>query len=101
MKDSAALVIKQDGIAGLFGRGLKTRIITNGLQGLLFNIMYDDPCSHFPPVLHELAYTSPVHPRLKDTGLVSCIRLRWTRTTAGVPFKTLRSQVAELRTRAG
>merc|ERR1712216_605332 len=40
MKDSAALVIKQDGIAGLFGRGPKTRIITNGLQGLLFNIMW-------------------------------------------------------------
>lgn len=29
-----------DGIKGLFGRGLKTRIIANGLQGLLFSILW-------------------------------------------------------------
>jgi len=33
-------VIKQDGIIGLFGRGLKTRIITNGMQGLIFSVAY-------------------------------------------------------------
>lgn len=30
----------QDGISGLFGRGLKTRILANGLQGLLFSILW-------------------------------------------------------------
>lgn len=29
-----------DGLKGLFGRGLKTRIISNGLQGLLFSILW-------------------------------------------------------------
>ncbi len=30
----------QDGITGLFGRGLKTRILCNGLRGLLFSILW-------------------------------------------------------------
>lgn len=34
------LVIVQDGISGLFGRGLTTRILCNGLQGLLFSILW-------------------------------------------------------------
>ena len=34
-------VIAKDGILGLFGRGLKTRIITNGLQGIIFNIFWN------------------------------------------------------------
>ncbi|KAI9052199.1 hypothetical protein LZ554_003558 [Drepanopeziza brunnea f. sp. 'monogermtubi'] len=38
--EAARLVIRQDGITGLFGRGLKTRILCNGLQGLLFSIMW-------------------------------------------------------------
>lgn len=29
-------VVDKDGLKGLFGRGLKTRIITNGMQGLMF-----------------------------------------------------------------
>jgi len=29
-----------DGLKGLFGRGLKTRIIANGLQGLLFSVLW-------------------------------------------------------------
>jgi len=36
--DSAKEIIAKDGYAGLFGRGLKTRILTNGLQGVLFTI---------------------------------------------------------------
>jgi len=36
--DSAKEIIAKDGYAGLFGRGLKTRILTNGLQGALFTI---------------------------------------------------------------
>lgn len=30
----------EDGLLGLFGRGLKTRILCNGLQGLLFSILW-------------------------------------------------------------
>jgi hypothetical protein len=38
--DSAKLVVKSDGIIGLFGRGLKTRIFANGLQSSLFTITW-------------------------------------------------------------
>ena len=40
MAECAALVIKKDGVIGLFGRGLSTRIVTNGLQGIMFNVMW-------------------------------------------------------------
>ena len=33
-------VIKEDGIAGLFGRGLSTKIVANGLQGLMFSVLW-------------------------------------------------------------
>lgn len=33
-------VIAKDGLIGLFGRGLKTRIATNGLQGLIFAVLW-------------------------------------------------------------
>ncbi len=33
-------IIKHDGVAGLLGRGLKIRIITNGIQGLLFSVLW-------------------------------------------------------------
>lgn len=33
-------VVEQDGVAGLFGRGLKTRIIANGCQGVMFSVLY-------------------------------------------------------------
>ncbi|RYP19883.1 hypothetical protein DL765_003137 [Monosporascus sp. GIB2] len=38
--EAARLVVLQDGISGLFGRGFKTRILANGLQGLLFSILW-------------------------------------------------------------
>jgi hypothetical protein len=38
--EAARLVVLDDGITGLFGRGLKTRILCNGLQGLLFSILW-------------------------------------------------------------
>lgn len=38
--DAVRLIIKEDGMAGLFGRGLKTRILTNGMQGLLFSVLW-------------------------------------------------------------
>jgi len=33
-------VVEKDGIQGLFGRGLKTRIVANGLQGMLFTVIW-------------------------------------------------------------
>jgi hypothetical protein len=33
-------VIAEDGLAGLFGRGLKTKIISNGMQGLMFSVLW-------------------------------------------------------------
>ncbi|KAH7879356.1 mitochondrial carrier [Lentinula edodes] len=38
--NAAKAVIHQDGFIGLFGRGLKTRIIANGLQGLMFSVLW-------------------------------------------------------------
>ena len=38
--EAAEAVIAVDGIRGLFGRGLKTRIIANGLQGLMFSVLW-------------------------------------------------------------
>jgi len=38
--DAARTVIATDGLRGLFGRGLKTRIIANGAQGLMFSILW-------------------------------------------------------------
>lgn len=33
-------IIRKDGIISLFGRGLKTKIISNGIQGALFSILW-------------------------------------------------------------
>lgn len=33
-------IIKEDGLGGLFGRGLKTKIISNGMQGLMFSVLW-------------------------------------------------------------
>ncbi|RGP80311.1 hypothetical protein FLONG3_1612 [Fusarium longipes] len=38
--EAARAVVVQDGIVGLLGRGLKTRILANGLQGILFSILW-------------------------------------------------------------
>ncbi|KDQ12582.1 hypothetical protein BOTBODRAFT_161472 [Botryobasidium botryosum FD-172 SS1] len=37
---AARAVIEQDGVRGLLGRGLKTRILANGLQGLMFSVFW-------------------------------------------------------------
>jgi hypothetical protein len=37
---AAQAVIAVDGVKGLFGRGLKTRIVANGLQGLMFSVLW-------------------------------------------------------------
>ena len=33
-------IVKNDGVKGLLGRGLKTRIIANGLQGMMFTVLW-------------------------------------------------------------
>ncbi|KAI0299983.1 mitochondrial carrier [Multifurca ochricompacta] len=38
--DASRAVIATDGVRGLFGRGLKTRIIANGAQGLMFSVLW-------------------------------------------------------------
>ena len=38
--EAAKSVIRKDGYLGLLGRGLKTRIITNGLQGMFFSVAW-------------------------------------------------------------
>lgn len=38
--EAARRIIRSDGKLGLFGRGLKTRIVANGLQGILFSILW-------------------------------------------------------------
>lgn len=37
---AAKTIIDQDGLLGLFGRGLKTRILANGVQGLMFSVLW-------------------------------------------------------------
>jgi len=38
--DSVKEIVKKDGITSLFGRGLKTKILSNGLQGALFSVLW-------------------------------------------------------------
>jgi hypothetical protein len=38
--DAGKQIIKNDGILSLFGRGLKTRIISNGFQGMMFTVLW-------------------------------------------------------------
>jgi len=33
-------VISEDGVMGLFGRGLKTKLISNGFQGVMFSVLW-------------------------------------------------------------
>jgi hypothetical protein len=33
-------VIAEDGLMGLFGRGLKTKLVSNGLQGVMFSVLW-------------------------------------------------------------
>jgi len=34
------LIVEKDGYVGLFGRGLKTRLATNGMQGMMFSVVW-------------------------------------------------------------
>lgn len=37
---AAQVILRTEGAKGLFGRGLKTRYLANGLQGLLFSVLW-------------------------------------------------------------
>jgi hypothetical protein len=39
-RDAARKIVASEGYLGLFGRGLTTRILCNGLQGLLFSVLW-------------------------------------------------------------
>ena len=38
--DSAKAIISKDGLSGLFGRGLQTRLLANSLQSILFSVLF-------------------------------------------------------------
>jgi len=38
--ETVQLVVKEDGIIGLFGRGLRTRLLANGVQGMMFTVLW-------------------------------------------------------------
>ena len=39
-KEALSLVIENDGVLGLLGRGLQTRLLTNAIQGALFSVLW-------------------------------------------------------------
>ena len=39
-REAAQLVVEKEGVVGLLGRGLKTRLLANGLQGLMFSVLW-------------------------------------------------------------
>ena len=34
------MVVEKDGVGGLFGRGLRTKLISNGIQGVMFSVLW-------------------------------------------------------------
>ncbi len=39
-QEAVKRIVAEDGIGGLMGRGLKTKIIANGIQGLMFSVLW-------------------------------------------------------------
>eukprot|EP00581_Thalassiosira_minuscula_P005978 CAMPEP_0183735832 /NCGR_PEP_ID=MMETSP0737-20130205/47715_1 /TAXON_ID=385413 /ORGANISM="Thalassiosira miniscula, Strain CCMP1093" /LENGTH=424 /DNA_ID=CAMNT_0025969681 /DNA_START=25 /DNA_END=1299 /DNA_ORIENTATION=- len=39
-QEALALVLEKDGVLGLLGRGLQTRLLTNAIQGALFSVLW-------------------------------------------------------------
>lgn len=39
-QEAVKMVVEADGIKGLFGRGLKTRLLTNGIEGCIFSVFW-------------------------------------------------------------
>ena len=38
--DTVKMIIEDDGLVGLFGRGLQTRLLTNAIQGAAFSVLW-------------------------------------------------------------
>ena len=38
--ECAQEIIAKDGVVGLFGRGLSTKLISNGIQGAMFSVLW-------------------------------------------------------------
>lgn len=34
------MIIEKDGLGGLFGRGLRTKILSNAVQGIMFSVLW-------------------------------------------------------------
>ncbi len=43
------MIMEKDGVLGLFGRGLPVRLATNGLQGLMFAVLW----KHFEEMIFK------------------------------------------------
>jgi hypothetical protein len=39
-QEAFRLVVDKDGLGGLFGRGLTTRLAANGMQGMMFTVLW-------------------------------------------------------------
>ncbi|GAA5848193.1 hypothetical protein JCM8547_004439 [Rhodosporidiobolus lusitaniae] len=39
-REAARVILREEGVKGLFGRGLKTRLLANGVQGVLFSVLW-------------------------------------------------------------
>ena len=39
-QEAAKQIVERDGVAGLLGRGLGTRLLTNSLQAVLFTVIW-------------------------------------------------------------
>jgi len=38
--DTVKQIVKEGGVSSLFGRGLKTKLVSNGMQGLMFSVLW-------------------------------------------------------------
>ena len=38
--EAAREIVAKDGVVGLFGRGLTTKLISNGIQGAMFSVLW-------------------------------------------------------------
>ena len=38
--ECAKEIVAKDGVVGLFGRGLTTKLISNGIQGAMFSVLW-------------------------------------------------------------
>ena len=39
-REVVQLILEKDGVVGLFGRGLQTRLLTNSIQGAVFSVLW-------------------------------------------------------------